>query len=259
AAGRYLITATIAEGLEFGAAAFMSPPPGITAEDFLAQVGIGGGGTPASGESTPEGSPAASDEDMAPPLIAYKATFAGGADGPGGATSQSVIDLPPGEWILWGDDPTATQPPVIFNVTGDMPADLPEPMADITFTLIDFQITVDGNLTAGDHVVLLQNHGAEPHFVDLVKGPDSMTNDDITAILAAEMGMEQGGTPPALPFDPDKDLQEVTQTATQSIGTEQWTTMSLESGTYAALCFFPTAGSGVPHAMEGMHTVFKVQ
>ena len=36
------------------------------------------------------------------------------------------------------------------------------------------------------------------------------------------------------------------------------TTVSLEAGTYAAACFFPTAGTGEPHAMKGMHTVFTV-
>lgn len=259
-AGRYLVTAKIAEGLEIGTAAFLSPPPGMSAEDFLTAV-AGGGTPPAGAEGSPsamaEGSPEAGgdEQDMQLPLFVYKATFAGGASGPGGSTDQSVIDLPPGEWILWGDDPTAPQPPAIFNVTGDMPTDLPEPKADITFTLIDFQIMVDGDLTAGDHVVKLQNHGAQPHFVILMKGPDSLTNDMVSEVLQAEMS---GGTPPALPFDPEKDIVPVAQTVTQSIGTAQWTTMSLEAGTYAAICFFPTAGTGVPHAMLGMHTVFKV-
>lgn len=265
AAGRYLITATIADGLEFGAAAFMSPPAGMSAEEFLTVALGGGGGTPPADEPAPEASPVAggeqgsAEEEMQLPLFVYKATFAGGAGGPGSSTDQSVIDLPPGEWILWGDDPEASQPPSIFTVTGDMPGDLPEPASDITFTLVDFQIMVDGNLTAGDHIVKLQNHGAQPHFVILMKGPDAMTNDDIAAILAMEMGMAPGATPPALSFDPEKDLQEVTQSMTQSIGTTLWMTMSLEAGTYAAICFFPTAGTGVPHAMVGMHTVFTVQ
>lgn len=272
AAGRYLLTAKIADGVEFGAAAFMSPPAGMSAEEFMSAAGVGGGGTPPSGAAggtppagaAPEGSPAAGEqqgggEEMQLPLFVYKAMFAGGAGGPGGTTAQAVIDLPPGEWIMWGDDPSAPQPPVTFNVTGDMPADLPEPNADITFTLIDFAISVDGNLSAGDHVVKVQNHGAQPHFVVVMKGPDSMTNDDLVAVLNMEMGMEPAGTPAPLPFDPEKDLMPVAQTSTQSIGTELWTMMSLESGTYAALCFFPTAGEGMPHAVHGMHTVFKVQ
>lgn len=257
AAGRYLITATIADGMEFGAAAFMSPPAGMAAEDFLTQVGAGSPPPDASGMGTPPaGGDEGGEEAQMLPLFVYKATFAGGAGGPGGMTAQAVIDLPPGEWILWGDDPAAAQQPVIFNVTGDMPADVPEPNADMTFTLIDFAISLEGNLTAGDHLVKVQNHGAQPHFVFVEKGPDSMTNEMMTEAFMAEMS---GGTPPALPFDPEKDLMPVAQTTTQSIGTDQWVTMHLEAGTYAAMCFFPTAGEGLPHAMHGMHTVFKVQ
>ena len=262
AAGRYLVTATIADGLEYGAAAFMSPPAGMSAEDFLTQAGVGGGGamsgaTPSDEDMSAMGTPAAEGEgEEMLPLFVYQALFAGGAGGSGGTTAQAVIDLPSGEWILWGDDPTAAQPPVIFNVTGDLPADVSDPGADLTFTLIDFAISVDGSLSAGDHVIKVQNHGAQPHFLIVMKGPDSMTNDMISDLLMAEM---TGATPPAVPFDPEKDLIPVIQTVTQSIGTEQWVTGSLETGTYAAMCFFPTAGEGLPHAYHGMHTVFKVQ
>lgn len=47
-------------------------------------------------------------------------------------------------------------------------------------------------------------------------------------------------------------------TATQSIGTVTWVPVHLDAGTYAAVCFFPTAGTGEPHAFMGMHTVFTV-
>lgn len=189
------------------------------------------------------------------PLFVYKAAFAGGVGGPGGTTSQVVVDLPPGEWILWGDDLGAAQPPVIFTVTGDMLADLPEPPTDFTFTLIDFEIDVEGDLKAGDSFAKVQNHGAEPHFVILMKGPDAMTNDDIAFVLAMQMGVAPDGPPP---FNPEKDLTPVWQTVTQSIDTNLWAPISLETGTYAAICFFPTAGEGAPHAMHGMHAVFTV-
>ena len=45
-----------------------------------------------------------------------------------------VLDLTPGEWIVWGDDPSAPQAPVALTVTGDAGATwelssegLPEP------------------------------------------------------------------------------------------------------------------------------------
>lgn len=260
AAGRYFLSVRIADEVEVGGAAFMSPPTGMSAEDFMTQVGIGGGGSTPPDAGAPASPPAGEEGEEGGemlPLFVYQAHFAGGAMGPGGMTSLSVIDLPPGEWILWGDDPTAPQQPVTFNVTGDMPADLPEPAADVTITLIDFAIEMPESLSAGMHLVKMQNHGAQPHFIVVEKGPDSMTNDQIAEILESDMSMP--ATPADLPFDPNTDLMPVAQTATQSIGTEQWVPMLFEAGTYAAMCFFPTAGEGAPHAMHGMHTVFTVQ
>jgi hypothetical protein len=258
-AGRYLLNFTVAEGIEFGAnAAFVSPGPGSTVDDLM--MIIGGGGAP-SPEASPmaEASPAAEggEEMGAPPTFVYQAHFAGGGAALSGMTSQSVIDLGPGEWILWGDDPSAAQAPVIFTVTGEMPADLPEPEADVNVTFIDFGIMVEGTLTAGEHLMRLENLGAQPHFLFLAKGPDTMTNEQITELLAWEMEGMQGEPP--VDWNPDTDLVPVTFTATQSIGTVMWTPITLEAGTYGAFCWFPTAGEGLPHAYHGMHTVFTVE
>lgn len=264
ASGRYLVNASIPEGVEFASVAFMRPPEGMSAQDLLdtlAGMGPGGGGeaSPEADASMAEASPVAEEGPPGAdilPLFIYKITFAGGASGPGGMTAQSVIDLSPGEWIAWADDPTAPQSPVVFTVTDVMQTDIPEPEADITVTFIDFAISVEGNLTAGDHIMLVQNHGAQPHFLVLFKGPDSMTNEGLAQVLEGFFSGEM--TPEAMPFNPD-ELQDVMSTVTQSIDTRQWTTVSLEAGTYGGACFFPTAGEGLPHVVHGMHTVFTVE
>jgi hypothetical protein len=120
--------------------------------------------------------------------------------------------------------------------------------------LIDFGIMVEGSLTAGDHVLRIENQGAQPHFLELDKIPDGITNDDLAAVLEGFTT----GTPAAVAFNPDTDFEFVMYTPTQSIGTLTWTTVTLEAGTYAATCWFPTAGIGDPHAFHGMHTVFEV-
>jgi hypothetical protein len=257
--GRYLLTVTAGDGVETAGVGFASPGPNSTIDDLLMIMGGGGGATPDAGGASPEpgASPAAGggEEQGAPPSFVYQAHFAGGITGLPDHPGHIVIDLGPGDWIMWGDDPAAPQPPVTFTISGEMPSDLPEPNADINVTFIDFGISVDGNLTAGDHILRLENQGAQPHFLFLAKGPDGLTNDMVSTVLAAEMS---GGTPPPLPFDPDTALQPVLATGTQSIGTVTWAPVSLESGTYAAFCFFPTAGEGHPHAYHGMHTVFTV-
>lgn len=258
-AGRYLLTVTAADDLEFGGnAAFVSPGPGSTIDDLMMIVGGGGAPSPEASPMT-EASPAAEggEEMGAPPTFVYQAHFAGGGAALSGTTSQAVIDLGPGEWILWGDDPSAAQSPIVFTVTGEMPTDLPEPEADVMVNFIDFGIMVEGTLTAGEHLMRLENLGAQPHFLFLGKGPDTMTNEEITELLAWEMEGMQGEPP--VDWNPDTDLVPVTFTATQSIGTVMWTPITLEAGTYGAFCWFPTAGEGLPHAYHGMHTVFTVE
>jgi hypothetical protein len=260
-AGRYHITVTLAEGVEYGAVTFGSPPPGMTADEYWAVLGAIAGGTP---EASPVASPVAEEEEFVflLPTAVYQATWAGGAvryaEQPDAWAGQAVIDLGPGEWIV--GDPEAPQQPVFLTVTGEMPSDLPEPEADIDVTFIDFGITVEGALTAGEHLMRIENLGAQPHFLVLGKGPDTMTNEQIAQILEAFMAMESGEavSPQAIPFDFETDFLPLLDTAVQSIGVVNWVPVALEAGTYAGLCFFPTAGEGLPHAIHGMHTVFTV-
>lgn len=273
-AGRYLVNIAVHESLvEGGGGDFMSPPAGMTAQDVIDQLGLGGGPPPMAspeGMGTPETAPVAASpeagaeggEEGPPeafmiPQFVYQSLWAGGAVGLGGTTAQAVIDLPAGEWLLLGDDPFGAQAPTIFTVTGEVPADVAEPEGDIMVSFIEFGITVEGALTAGDHLVRIENLGAQPHFIVAAKGPDGMTNEQLGAVLQSFFGGP--ATPEALPFDPDTELMLVLSTATQSMGVVQWVPVSLEAGTYAGVCYFPNAGEGLPHAAHGMHTVFTVE
>ena len=253
AAGRYLVNPTRGDGVEEGVVAFVQPPPGMSAAEFLAAVGIG------QGTAAPAASPGAEGEDGGEeagplPTFVYQAKFAGGAVAGGGGAGAAVLDLTEGEWFAWGDEPSAPQTPAIFTVTGEFPADVAEPASDVAVTLRDFSITVAGNLVAGDHVAKIENVGAQPHFFELLKVPDGTTHDDLTALVEAAVS----GTPAAGGLNPETDFQLVTYTPPQSIGTQTWHTVPLEAGTYSASCWFPTAGTGAPHALMGMHTVFTV-
>lgn len=255
AAGRYLVTLTVDSSADYGAVDFIQPPGNSSVDELLAIIG---------GFAQMEASPAAmemngtppaggEEEGGAPPPVIYRSIFAGGIGGPGGTTQQVVLDLLPGDWIVWGDDPSASQQPTTFTATGEMPAELPEPQSDVTATLIDFEISIDGNLTPGDHVLKVANDGAEPHFVYIAKVPDGTTNDQIAQLL---MLPEDAAPPAGLP-NPE-DFEDVISTDTISIGMAMWTPLTVDTGTYVAVCFFPTAGTGLPHAMKGMHTVFTV-
>jgi hypothetical protein len=255
AAGRYLLTATnrMTQNTDNGGiVAFLSGTPvGMSAAD-LVQFLAGFAGPP-------PGSPAAGGEEgggggeQALPLVVYQLHFAGGVFALSGATAQAVIDLTPGEYVVWGDDPTAPQTPATVRVTGEFPPDATEPTTDVTATLIDFAIRMEGNLTAGPHLLKVQHEGAQPHFLELDKGPDTMTKEQVQAALMGEVS----GTPAAGGLA-ENDLQPVFFSPTQSIGTVTYHRVELTAGTFLAACFFPTAGTGAPHAANGMIEVFKV-
>ncbi len=255
-AGRYVVTATASEDSgEFGSAVAFVQPSGMTAEEFLA--GLGGPPEEAAGEAL-EGTPAEGGEEMGgvPPPEYYASTFAGGAGVMPGETTIFVVDLMPGEWIAWGDDPAGSQEPVIFEVTGEMPADLAEPESSATLTMGEYIIAVtEGELTAGPQVLKIENIGAQPHFIASGRATVEVTEADIEAVLESEMT----GTPPAVDFNPDEDFEDSFYTASQSTGTSVWIAVDLEPGTQVLLCFFPDMADGMPHAFKGMYALIEIE
>ena len=196
-AGRYLVTVTAADdtaGNGGGGVSFVQPS-GMSGQDFvdfITQLQSGGGATPEAGGATPaEG---AGGGDQGAPAFFYQSLVAGGAFTGPGQTMQVVLDLPPGDWVAWGDDPAAPQAPVAFTVTGEMPTDLAEPESSATITLGEYVIKVtEGEITTGSQVLRVDNVGAQPHFIFGTNAPAGMTDADIEAIL----NFDVTGTPPA--------------------------------------------------------------
>jgi len=261
-AGRYLLTLSVAADVgEFGGSIEFAQPVGVTADEYIATLAPPPEegtavieGTPA---LVPDATPAEGGEAMGgPPAFFFESLFAGGVSAMAGQSAEVVLDLTPGEWIASsGGDPDQSQAPVIFEVTGEMPADLPEPESDATITMGEYVIGVtEGELAAGSQVVKVENSGAQPHFIVWFKGPEGLTEDDVAAVLESDMT----GTPAAVDFNPDEDLIPVFFTATQSTGTSIWTPVDLEPGTYGLVCFFPDIADGMPHAFKGMYTVVEV-
>jgi hypothetical protein len=83
--------------------------------------------------------------------------------------------------------------------------------------------------------------------------PDGTTRDNIEAAIAVEMG----GTPEGEPMDFEATIP-AAYIGEQSTGITAWAAISLEPGTYAAMCFVMDPETGMPHAMMGMHQVFVV-
>lgn len=266
-AGRYLVTVSLGEGAnEFGGGiAFVQPPAEMTADDFMAvfmappdESGVGAvAATPAEGV---EASPVSDGGQMGgAPAFLFDATYAGGTYSFGGP-SEVILDLTPGEWIAWADDPEAAQQPVVFEVTGDMPTDLPEPESAATIIMGEYIIEVsEGELTSGTQVIRIDNIGAQPHFIGWFQLPEGSTEEQIQVVLDEEMQAEMTGTPAAYSdLNPNEDMMPVTFTATQSTNTSMWITVDLAAGTHGLVCFFPDMGDGMPHSYHGMYAVIEV-
>lgn len=264
-AGRYLVTLMAGDdtGDNGGAGVSFVQPAGMSGQDFVdALTQLQGGGTPAAlpTEGSPaampsEGSPAAGG-DEGPPAFFYESRIAGGSFSGPGQTTEVILDLTPGDWVAWGDDPSAPQQPVVFEATGEMPSDLPEPAADVTLTLAEYSITVsDGQFSTGPQVVRVDNVGAQPHFIFATHAPEGITDADVEAVLQADMT----GTPAANGLDPETDFQDIFGTGTQSMGTTQWVYVpDVPAGPLVLLCFFPDLGDGMPHALHGMYAIVEV-
>jgi hypothetical protein len=268
-AGRYLVTVNVSDDLaDFGGGGVgFIQPDGMSADEFvgmLTSMSEGGAedagaspdamASPAAMEMDDAASPVAGGQEEIPPFF-FSSRFAGGVYAPPGGSAQVVLDLTPGEWVAWGDDPAAPWPPVAFEATGEMPADLPEPAAGAVLTMGEYFIDVtEGELTAGPQIIRVDNIGAQPHFVVAGRTEVEITEADIEAVLASDMT----GTPAAVDFDPDEDFDDVFYTGTQSMGTSQWIVADLTAGTHILLCFFPDIAEGLPHANLGMYTIVEV-
>lgn len=271
-AGRYLVTVTAADDVgDFGGGVAFLQPSGMTGDEFITLLGEMTGPPDASGggdaAATPmesgaaDASPAAGGDMGGPPPFFYESMMAGGTMAAAGESSRVVLDLTPGSWVAWGDDPSAPQQPLAFEVTGDMPTDLPEPESTATLTMYEYDIEVsEGELTTGSYVVKIENVGQQPHFVGWIQVPDGTTEDQIQEVLDIETQAAMTGTPPVYgAIDPTKDTTDVAFSGTQSNGTSQWIEVKdIQAGTHLLICFFPDMNDGMPHADHGMYSIVEI-
>jgi hypothetical protein len=246
AAGRVLLAVTnAATASEDSADANLALlPAGTTIEDVAAYFG-------------PQmGTPMA--EDAAVPDWIYEATVAGGPIVLPGQTMQAVVDLTPGDWVLFNDSPGASQQPQPLTVTESAasPTAMEEPQADVDVQLQEYAfIGLENPIPAGPHLWKFTNTGTEPHIMVLFRGPAGITMDQVMALLQMP---DDATPPPSSPYqETDFDFNQP-GLAALSAGQTAWLALDLQPGTYIALCFVPDDETGVPHALMGMIQIFTV-
>lgn len=234
-AGRYLVKVSGPEPGEMGpsGAVFVQFPEGVTAESAYEDV-----------MSNPDGMPS----------WYLEAHFGGGVVLSQGTESWAVLDFTPGTWVV--TTVFGTTLGVEFDVTGELPADLPEVEANVSMDLLEMVIHItEGEFVAGENVVYLNNGGAQLHFVDVSRVPDGTTKEAVTSALEGMMM----GSPPAEGGIQESDFVPVSYMADISPGVHQYLPLTLEPGTYWLACFAPDPASGAPHAMMGMHEIIVVK
>ena len=252
AAGRYLLTVENASSMPFGGAGFIQAPEGMSAADVQAQFEEVNAFFAALEAGTP---PAGED----PTAFLYETLVVGGPGvGESGSIGQAVVDLPPGEYVIWNED--FTSPTGVVTVTGEAPADMPEPEAGVTVTAVavedHFDFQVEGEPVAGKQLMKFHNDSDQPHFLSLATSPTPLTDEQWHELLL----LEEGGTPaPDSGLPNPEEVGEFGSTTSQSQDQTMWWAVDLAPGNYGIFCFIPDpTQQGTPHSLAGMIGSFTV-
>lgn len=183
-------------------------------------------------------------------------TLAGGPNYsiPGGAI-EAVVDLKPGNYAAICAIPSpdgvvhmakGMVHPFVVTATADSTKPMASaPEADIVIKLADYSFTPSTPLTAGRHVIRVENNGTQWHEMVFVKLEPGKTLEDL-----AKWVEKPEGPPPGGPID---------GVAPMSPGEWNTVTVNLTPGDYGFLCFLPDVKDGKPHMMHGMAQQFSVK
>ena len=171
---------------------------------------------------------------------------AGGVNVPDpGAQTAAMLMIEPGNYALACFVDTPDKVPHVMKgmlkgltVTASAAAPAEAPAPDVTVTLTDYTFSFSTPLTAGHHVLRIDNTAAQHHEFVLFQLLPGKTIDDF-----GKWGATYQGPMPA------KAMGGVPAMVT---GQTEYVPMDLTAGDYVAICFLPDAKDGKPHLMHGM-------
>lgn len=177
---------------------------------------------------------------------------AGGPNpGPIGGESSVLQDLEPGTYaVICVVDIPDKVPHVMKGMTATMIVrDAPAvataaPDADVTMTLADYTFGLSTPLTAGKHLIKIENAADQPHEVVMVRLAEGKTLEDF-----GKWAVNFEGPPPG---------ETVGGVAPFSKGRSIYVPVDLTPGNYVLICFVPDAKDGKPHVDHGMVTQLTV-
>jgi hypothetical protein len=167
-----------------------------------------------------------------------------------GNSARVTLDLDPGAYALLCLVPDAEGIPHLahgmarpLTITSDT-ATQPEPQADLTVAMADFQYTLPGEVGAGPQTWKIVNDGPQPHELALHKLVSGKSAEDVIAFFHQPQGQP--------PFTNAGGMQGLPQ------GGAGWAHLDLAPGTYVAICYIPDPSSGKRHMDLGMVKTLSV-
>ncbi len=198
-----------------------------------------------------------------PPLI-YELVINGGPQAEPGVTGDVVLDLAPGDWVFnlvgFGEEEEEDEGIDLYKtvtVTGEPPA-VADPEAAVEVSLIDFDFEIADTVPAGPQIWKVAGAGEQPHHLVIASLPDGATEQQVIDLMNAFFGMPATPEADATPALTPDTFVEVAFTGILTNGQVNWLAFDLAPGTYAAVCYIPDSGTGMPHVMLGMVEVFTV-
>lgn len=167
-----------------------------------------------------------------------------------GGEAEATVDLKPGQYVLLCAIPSPdgkphmmkgmVRPMTVTASTGPVQA----PTADVTITLADYKFAPSTPLTAGHHVVKIENAGNQWHELVFIKLAPGKTIADF-----ARWAEKPEGPPPGAP---------VNGASSMAVGEANYVQVDLTPGEYGFICFLPDTKDNKPHLVHGMIQQFTV-
>jgi plastocyanin len=121
----------------------------------------------------------------------------------------------------------------------------PQPKADVTANLFDYNFKLSAPLRAGKRTIRVHNTGPQHHEVQLVQlAPGASLGDFMKWMEKME------GPPPGKPLGGIAGIES---------GMSQYFTADFVPGSYALICFLPDVKDGKPHFAHGMVQQIEVK